>query len=349
VQAQSVARLATVGPDGRPHAVPVCYAFDGARFYTPLDEKPKRVAPERLQRVRNITARPEAALLIDRYDDDWSRLGYVLARGVAELLLPGTAGQESARARALTLLRERYPQYRAMNLEAQPVIALAPSTVSSWGPAPEGDPDGAAASGRGVDFPALARGRRSVRVFDSRPVPRGALERMLDVACWAPSPHGRQPWRFAVLTRSEPKERLAAAMGDEWERTLRLDREPEETVQARLARSRERILRAPAIVVVCLYTADLDHYPDAARQAAEETMAIQSLGAAVQNLLLEAFALGLDAGWMCAPLFCQETVRAALGLDAALLPHALLTIGYAAQDPRRRPRRPLDELIVMFE
>ena len=74
IQAQRVARLATADAEGRPHVVPVCYAFDpaiaGGRFYIPLDEKPKRVAPERLRRVRNILARPEADLLIDRYDDD---------------------------------------------------------------------------------------------------------------------------------------------------------------------------------------------------------------------------------------------------------------------------------------
>src|SRR5258708_28787494 len=85
VQAQRAARLATTDADGHPYIVPVCYAFDGTRFYTPLDEKPKRVSESRLQRVRNIEARHEAALLIDQYDDDWSHLGYVLVRGRAEL------------------------------------------------------------------------------------------------------------------------------------------------------------------------------------------------------------------------------------------------------------------------
>ncbi|TMC89571.1 MAG: TIGR03668 family PPOX class F420-dependent oxidoreductase, partial [Chloroflexi bacterium] len=77
VAAQRVARLATADAEGNPHVIPVCYAFDGSRFYTPLDEKPKRVAESKLRRVRNIAARPEVALVIDQYDDDWSRLGYV--------------------------------------------------------------------------------------------------------------------------------------------------------------------------------------------------------------------------------------------------------------------------------
>src|SRR5215471_1831039 len=109
VQAQRVARLATVDAEAHPHIVPVCYAFDGTRFYIPLDEKPKRVNESKLQRVRNIEARHEASLLIDQYDDDWSRLGFVLARGHAGLLQPG----DTLHVRALQLLRERYVQYQA--------------------------------------------------------------------------------------------------------------------------------------------------------------------------------------------------------------------------------------------
>ena len=88
VHSQRVARLATADADGNLHVIPVCYAFDGTRFFTPLDEKPKRVAESKLRRVRNIEARPAVALVIDQYDDDWSQLGYVLVQGRAELLQP---------------------------------------------------------------------------------------------------------------------------------------------------------------------------------------------------------------------------------------------------------------------
>ena len=131
VHAQRVARLATSDADGHPHVVPVCYAFDGQRFYTPLDEKPKSVDISKLRRVHNIEARHEASLLIDQYDDDWSRLGYVLVHGRADLLSP----QEPAHAHALALLRERYAQYRSMALETRPVIVITPDHVTSWGPA----------------------------------------------------------------------------------------------------------------------------------------------------------------------------------------------------------------------
>jgi PPOX class probable F420-dependent enzyme len=128
---QRAARLATADTAGNPHVIPCCYAFDGTRFYTPLDEKPKRVEYRQLRRVRNIEARPTVALVIDQYDDDWSRLGYVLIQGQAELLSPNN----DEHARALVLLRERYVQYRTMALENYPVIAITPEQITSWGPA----------------------------------------------------------------------------------------------------------------------------------------------------------------------------------------------------------------------
>ena len=180
-------------------------------------------------------------------------------------------------------------------------------------------------------------------------MPRAALEEMIEAARWAPSPHGAQPWRFVVLTRPEAKRALAEAMGDEWRRTLAMDGEDEEIVARRLHLSRQRIEQAPALILACLYLADLDRYPDPDRQRAEEVMAIQSLGAAIQNMLLAAYSLGLDTGWMCAPLFAPQTVRAALDLDASLIPHALIPVGYKAAEPRRRPHRPASELIVRFD
>ncbi|MEJ7654509.1 MAG: nitroreductase family protein [Chloroflexia bacterium] len=160
------------------------------------------------------------------------------------------------------------------------------------------------------------------------------------------SPHGRQPWRF-VTTQPEPKQRLAEAMLDTWQRQLALEQPA--VAAARLQRSYERLTTTPLLVLLCLYLADLDVYPDDDRQAAETTMAIQSLGAAAENMLLTAYSLGLDGGWMCAPLFCPEVVVEALDLDPRLTPHALLAFGHAAAEPKRRPRLPLDELVVHYE
>jgi F420 biosynthesis protein FbiB-like protein len=202
---------------------------------------------------------------------------------------------------------------------------------------------------RDLPFSELVRGRRSVRSYRPDPVPRELVERVLEAARWAPSPHGRMPWRFVVLTRSEAKGRLADAMGEEWVRQLALDGDPPDVVARRLTRSHERVRTTPVCVIPCLYLEDLDLYPDPARQEAERTMAVQSLGAAAQNLLLAAYDVGLDAGWLCAPLFCPDTVRTALDLPPTLHPQAILTLGYAAQEPRRRERLPLEALVVRYD
>jgi PPOX class probable F420-dependent enzyme len=131
IRRMRVAHLATADEHGSPHLIPVCYAFDGTYFYTPLDEKPKRVAATQLRRVRNIEARHEVSLLIDQYDDDWSRLGYVLVHGHAELI----DARDARHGRALQLLRERYVQYHTMDLEHQRVIVITPDHVVGWGPA----------------------------------------------------------------------------------------------------------------------------------------------------------------------------------------------------------------------
>jgi coenzyme F420-0:L-glutamate ligase/coenzyme F420-1:gamma-L-glutamate ligase len=189
-------------------------------------------------------------------------------------------------------------------------------------------------------------GRRSVRAFRPEPVPRTIIEEAILAAGWAPSPHGAQPWRFVVIESASERLALAEAMAADWQRQLELDGQPADVVAIRLQKGKSRLVDAPVLVLVCLYLEDLDVYPDAGRQEAEEIMAIQSLGSAVQNLLLTVYASGYDAGWMCAPLFCPDIVREALGLGEELHPHALIPVGLAARDPMRKPRLPLDALVV---
>ncbi|MBA3824052.1 MAG: nitroreductase family protein [Ktedonobacterales bacterium] len=336
VAARTVGVLATADAAGTPYAVPICYDWDGHELWIALDAKPKAVTDVRhLRRVRNILARPMVSVVVQDYlTAAWEELAYVILWGTARIVAPADDGHTAAIAR----LRAKYPQYQAMPIDQLPAIAIQPTRVSAWG-----------AVGPRADRPATLeadiRGRRSVRRFMAQPVARAQIMRVLEAAGWAPSPHGRQPWRFAVVTQPARRERLAAAMGAEWQATLAQDGEPPEVVAARMAASRERIRSAPALIVPCLYLADLDVYPDAARQEAETTMAVQSLGAAIQNMLLLAYHEGLDMGWMCAPLFAPAAVRAALDLPANWLPQALLPLGYAATDPKRRPRLPLEALV----
>lgn len=129
LQAQRTATLATADADGAPHALPVCFLADTGTIYIAIDQKPKSGDPRALKRLRNIQANPQVALVADRYDDaDWSRLGWVMVRGKAELL---EGGAEYADAQAK--LTVRYPQYRAMDLEGLPVIAIRIEKVTSWG------------------------------------------------------------------------------------------------------------------------------------------------------------------------------------------------------------------------
>jgi PPOX class probable F420-dependent enzyme len=129
LEAARVGRLATADAEGRPHAVPVCFALDGDRFVTPIDEKPKSVAADDLRRSRDVRENPRVALVVDHYVEDWSELGWVQIRGTATHLDPG----ESGHADAVAALRGKYDQYADHALEERPVIAVEPGSVRSWG------------------------------------------------------------------------------------------------------------------------------------------------------------------------------------------------------------------------
>jgi PPOX class probable F420-dependent enzyme len=130
--------LATVAPDGAPRLVPICFVVsDGVDgrpvLHTPLDEKPKRVAdPRDLERVRDIAANPTVGLLVDRWSEDWSQLGWLRLAGRAALIEPdGPAAAEHAT--AVEALRAKYPQYATHRLEERPIIRIEVEQARSWG------------------------------------------------------------------------------------------------------------------------------------------------------------------------------------------------------------------------
>jgi len=127
VDSRRVGHLATADATGSPYLVPVCFGLIGNTLYITIDEKPKR-RDRPMKRERNILENPRAAFVVDRYDEDWTRLGWVMLRGPAEIL---EGDDEHGAAQAL--LREKYAQYRSMNLTALPVIALRVAHVASWG------------------------------------------------------------------------------------------------------------------------------------------------------------------------------------------------------------------------
>jgi F420 biosynthesis protein FbiB-like protein len=190
--------------------------------------------------------------------------------------------------------------------------------------------------------------RRMIRRYTDQPVDAATVEALLNAATRAPSPHNRQPWRFAIV-RGEVRACLARAMGDQLRADLTRDGVPADVIERDIGRSYQRITTAPVCILACLTMADMDVYPDERRNQAERWMAGQAVAAAIQNILLRATELGLGACWMCAPLFCQEVVASTLQLPADWQPQALLTLGYPADHGRVRERRSLEEISLLVE
>lgn len=122
-----VARLSTVDDKGRPHVVPVVYAFSGKEIYTPIDGKPKKVAPEKLRRAVNIRQNQWVSLIIDDYSEQWEHLAWLQIRGKAKLITEGDDYETGA-----ALLTTKYPQYGEMNIDISAVIIISPTKILSW-------------------------------------------------------------------------------------------------------------------------------------------------------------------------------------------------------------------------
>ena len=131
--------LATIDPEGRPRLVPICHVVGGddplgrPRLYTPIDEKPKASAdPARLARVRDLLVLPDAVILVDRWDEDWTGLGWLRVYGRAEILEP-QPHERDEHAAAVVALRAKYAQYVAQRLEDRPIIRVAIDRSRAWG------------------------------------------------------------------------------------------------------------------------------------------------------------------------------------------------------------------------
>src|SRR5438128_10668148 len=122
-----VGRLATADMTAQPHVIPVVFATDGDKLYVPVDEKPKRVRPRELKRVRNLIENPKLAFIVDRYDEDWTQLEWLLVRGMGALVENGEGHVIGVR-----LLEEKYAQYERMPLKDRPLIVITPSHVTGW-------------------------------------------------------------------------------------------------------------------------------------------------------------------------------------------------------------------------
>ncbi|RLF17452.1 MAG: nitroreductase family protein [Thermoprotei archaeon] len=188
--------------------------------------------------------------------------------------------------------------------------------------------------------------RRSIRKLTGE-LSFSSLLKPLEAARWAPSAHNAQPWRFLLILDPQVKRSLAEAMAEAWVKDLIADGVEKEAAEKAAYRSVRMIVSSPVAIVVCLTMEDMQKYPDERRRRAEYLMAVQSVAAAAQNLLLALHAEGLGACWLCAPLFCQEAVRGALGIPSDVEPQALVIVGRPAESPLPPPRRQLNEVLFI--
>ena len=189
------------------------------------------------------------------------------------------------------------------------------------------------------------KNRRSVREYLSNNVSYNIILKVLEASIWAPSAHNAQPWRFIVISDLKIKQRLAETMAHEWDKDLIESGFSEEERKQLIRASIAKFTQPPIILLVCLTMDDMDIYPDEKRRKAEYLMAVHSVAASIQNILLAAYFEGLGTCWYCAPLFCQGKVREILGIPDDIEPQALITLGYPAEKPDAPPRKPLKNLV----
>lgn len=182
--------------------------------------------------------------------------------------------------------------------------------------------------------------RRSVRHFSGEAVDALVVRELIRLACHAPAPHHSRPWRFVDVRTGDGRAALAEAMAQSWRADLFNEDADTREVDALVSRSRTQIIEAPALVLACFTTIAGRDWPDSEKQSAERDMFVQSLGAALQNILLAAEEMGLAAYLKGAPLFCKPAVRKALALPDDWQPAFLVLIGHGQQGfepPLREP------------
>jgi coenzyme F420-0:L-glutamate ligase/coenzyme F420-1:gamma-L-glutamate ligase len=180
--------------------------------------------------------------------------------------------------------------------------------------------------------------RRTVREFSAEPVDPAAVRRAVAAAVTAPAPHHGEPWRFAVLESQRARTALLDDMLTAWTADLRGDGFTEEQIARRIRRG-EPLRRAPLIIVPCLVAEAAHAYPDQRRSAAEHTMFVVAMGAAVQNLLVALAVEGLGSCWVSSTLFCPQVAAGSLGLPAGWEPMGAVGVGHPAAPPPPRPAR----------
>jgi len=190
--------------------------------------------------------------------------------------------------------------------------------------------------------------RRSIRKFSNEPVDPEVVRELVTLACKAPAPHHSRPWRFVQVMSPEAREALADAMSESWLDDMSKEDRSVLEVEKLISRSRAHVIEAPALLVSCLALDEAKTWPDERRKLAERDMFVQSLGAALQNLLLAAVERGLAGYLKGAPLFCGPAIQSALELPEDWQPAFLVLLGYAEMgfNPTVRQEVDMGEFLV---
>ncbi len=190
--------------------------------------------------------------------------------------------------------------------------------------------------------------RRSVRHFAPDPVDPAIVRELVGLACTAPAPHHSRPWRFVDVASDDARLRLADAMSESWLSDLAVEDRSVLEVDRMIKRSRAQVLEAPALLLSCIVLDESKEWADERRKLAERDMFVQSLGAALQNILLAAVERGLAAYLKGAPLFCGDAIREALDLPDDWYPAFLVLIGHPEEgfEAPPRPAINLDDYLV---
>ncbi|GAB4500547.1 MAG: nitroreductase family protein [Anaerolineales bacterium] len=185
------------------------------------------------------------------------------------------------------------------------------------------------------------RSRRSIRKFTSEAIPAEILREILETACYAPSAHGLQPWRFVIVESSAARESLGQALTEQMRRDMQAESAPEAEIAQRVSRSLQRIAEAPLILLLCRDSEAVRvHAPE------EDLMAIQSVAMAGLQLMLAAHAQGLGANWICWPLYAQQATQQTLTLPQNWQPQGMVFLGAAAEEAKPKELLPLESLLL---
>ena len=172
------------------------------------------------------------------------------------------------------------------------------------------------------------RTRRSIRKFRSKQVELKEIIDILNSAIWAPSAHNSMPYFFMIIESQDIKQELVKEMAKEYEKDLKKDKIPDNLIEQIIHESLNKFTIPPILIIPCLSMDRMHKYADKKRKNAEYIMAVQSVSAAIQNLLLASHNHGLGCCWYCAPLFCQDAIRKVLKIPKEYDPQAIITIGY---------------------